>query len=66
MISADHLLTVDIEFDSVDHLNLALEKIRQFIDNLVTENKVSYYCFLLLFDEIFTFAKFSRYKTCSD
>ena len=43
MISADHLITIDIEFDSVDHLNLALEKIRQFIDNLVTENKVSYY-----------------------
>ena len=43
MISADHLLTVDIEFDSVDHLNLALESIRQFINNLVTQNKVSYY-----------------------
>ena len=43
MISADHLLTIDIEFDSVDHLNLALERIRLFIDNLATQNKVSYY-----------------------
>ena len=43
MISGDYLLTVDIEFDNVDHLNLALERVRQFIDNLVTQNKISYY-----------------------
>ena len=43
MISADHLLTMDIEFDSLDHLNLALLRIREVLDNLASKNKVSHY-----------------------
>ena len=43
MISDDYLFTMDVEFDNLDHLNLSLEKIRQFLDNFIALKKVSHY-----------------------
>lgn len=42
-MNGDHLITADIEFDTLDHLNLSLEKLRIVLDNFVSQNKISKY-----------------------
>jgi len=56
-MNENHLITVDIEFDTLDHLNLSIEHIRIILDEFVTQNKVSNY-YLMRYSSNFLGTKF--------